>query len=100
MIKGTTPTHTFSIPVEADMVKEAMIIYAQDDNEVFRKETAECEMNGKTISVTLSQEETLMFNHARNVQIQIRLLTIEGAALASHIIVVSVGKVLCEEVIY
>lgn len=100
MIRGTTPKHTFTIPLDAENVAEVMIIYAQDDAEVFHKETKDCEMTGRTISVTLSQEDTLLFDHTRNAQIQLRLLTTEGVALASHIIVLTVGKLLSDEVIY
>ena len=99
MIKGTTPTHTFKIPLDAGGVKSVMVIYAQNNVEVFRKETSDCTLEGNSISVTLTQEETFRFNHNQNVQIQVRLLTVAGNALASDIKVVTVGQCLNSEVL-
>lgn len=99
MTRGTTPTHTFKLPFSSSMVKEAMIIYAQNDVEVFRKNTEDCIIEGDEISVTLTQEETFMLNHRQNVQIQLRVLTTEGKALASNVNVISIHQCLNDEVI-
>lgn len=99
MIRGTTPTHNFKLPFETRLVKEVMVIYAQDDKELFHKDRYDCKMEGNTISVTLTQDDTLLFNHKKNVQIQIRILTEAGDALASNIHVVSVKNCLNDEVI-
>lgn len=85
MIKGTTPTHTFKLPFDTSNIKKVMVIYAQNEKELFHKDTDECRLNGKKVSVTLSQEETLQFNHKRNVQIQVRVLTNNDVAVASQI---------------
>ena len=99
MIRGTTPTHTFIIPLDTSMIAEVMVIYAQDDQEVFHKDTYDCEMDGNEISVKLTQEETLMFNPLRNVQIQLRLLTTGGEALACIPSVDTLQNVLNDEVL-
>ena len=99
MIRGTTPTHTFKIPLDAGGLKSVMVIYAQNNVEVFRKETADCTLDGNSISVTLTQEETLKFNHRNHVQIQLRLLTDRDEALASDIKVVDVKECLNSEVL-
>lgn len=99
MIRGTTPTHTFKLPFDADIIKSVMIIYAQRNKEILRKETADCTMEGKTISVTLTQEDTFKFNHVDHMQIQLRLLTMSGDALASDIKVVNVKECLNSEVL-
>lgn len=99
MIRGTTPTHTFKLPFDAKLVKSAMVIYAQNDAVVLEKEAKDCTMRGNEISVTLSQEDTLKLDCHFKVQIQLRILTTEGQALASDIHVVSVGKCLNSEVL-
>ena len=99
MIRGTTPTHTFKIPFPVSSVKEAMVIYAQDDIEVFHKDTVDCAMKDNEISVTLTQEDTLLLNHQMPVQVQLRLLTTKGVAMASSVKVVSVKKCLNNEVL-
>ena len=99
MTRGTTPRHTWKLPFSSSKVKEAMVIYAQNDVEVFHKDTYECAMDGNEISVVLTQEETLKFDHNFNVQMQLRVLTDEGEALASVIRCVSVQKCLNDEVL-
>ena len=97
MRKGTTPTHIFKLPFNTDTLKSVMVIYAQNNVEVFKKETADCVLEGDTVSVTLTQEETFKFNHDENVQIQMRVLTAGGNALASNIQKVAVRQCLnCE----
>ena len=100
MIRGTTPTHTFTTPFDAALLAAVEVTYAQQDVVVFRKDKRDCECSGHTVSVTLSQEDTLLLDHNYNVQVQLRVLTLDGTALASREIVLSVGKCLSGEVIF
>ena len=52
-----------------------------------------------TIQTTLTQEETLRFDHKKAVQIQIRILTAGGDALASVIEKIGVSQLLDNEVL-
>lgn len=99
MIRGTTPTHTFTLPFETSILSEAMIVYAQDEKEILNKKTDACTLTGNEIVVTLTQEDTFLFDHKKDVQIQIRVLTKEGVALASQIFYLDVEKCLNSEVI-
>lgn len=99
MYKGTTPTHIFKLPFDSSMVKECKITYAQDDVIVLEKFTEDCTLEGEYITTTLTQEETFLFNHKRTVQIQLRVLTTAGDALASDISSVSVRQCLDEEIL-
>lgn len=98
-MRGTTPTHTFKIPFDVSLVQKAVVIYAQDDIVVFSKETEQCHMNGNEISVTLTQEDTLKLDCKKLVQIQLRVLTTDGTALASVVTRMNVGKCLKDEVL-
>lgn len=98
MIKGTTPKHTFTIPLETSELASIRIIYAQDDTQLFVKEMSDCVLEGKTISVTLTQEETLKFDDTKLAQIQLRVKTKSGEVLSSDVLVVYVGKCLDTEV--
>lgn len=99
MIRGTTPKHTFRIPFDADMIKEVRIIYAQNDQQILVKETADCTLEGNTIRTALTQEETFKFDCTKCVQIQVRALTSDGEALASAIKHIDVDKCLDSEVL-
>lgn len=99
MIRGTTPTHIFRIPFSSLSIKDVRIIYAQNDEQILVKETADCEMDGNTISVTLTQEDTFKFDCKKCVQIQVRVSTAGGQVLASKIKHIDVEKCLDSEVI-
>ena len=100
MIRGTTPTHTFTIPFEASDIEVARVIYSQNDKEIFTKTAAECALIDKSISVKLTQEETFLFNCNYPVQIQLRgkMKGIDEIR-ATDIILVPVGKCLENEVL-
>jgi len=99
MIRGTTPTHIFALPFDVSNVAECMVIYAQDDTEVLHKKTDACSMSGNELRVELTQEETLLFDCSKNVQIQLRVLTTEGKALATKPAIYPVHKCLNSEVL-
>lgn len=99
VIRGTTPTHLFTLSIDTSDLKCVRIIYAQDDKVVFVKQTSDCVLDGKTVKVTLTQEETLKFDCKKDVQIQIRALTYSGEAMACPVMKTTVGKCLDSEVI-
>lgn len=99
MIRGTTPTHIFRLPFDTSLIDEVRIIYSQNDEQILVKETVDCNLDGNTISVTLTQEDTFKFDCKKCVQIQVRVLTAGGEALASKIKHINVEKCLDNEVI-
>lgn len=99
MIRGTTPTHIFNIPFDTSLVDEVKITYAQDDEIVLIKGTSDCVLDTNTVKVTLSQEDTFLFDHKKKVQVQLRLLTKSGEVLASIVENVGVSKCLDNEVL-
>lgn len=94
MIRGTTPKHIFNIPFDTKMIEKVRIIYAQHDYPILIKEKDDCTLQDKTITVELTQEETLKFDADYDVQVQMRILTTGGDALASDIKTVSCDEIL------
>jgi hypothetical protein len=99
MIRGTTPTHEFTIPFEVSLIDDLRISYAQSDKEILVKTKGDCTLEGNTITVTLSQEETFLFDCSKNVMLQVRVLTTSGNVLSSDIITLSVGRCINDEVL-
>ena len=99
MIQGTTPTHTFDIPFDTALINKMRILYAQNNKLVLEKENADCSIDGNTITVRLTQEDTLKFVADALVQIQLRILTAGGDALASDIVNVDCRRILDDEVL-
>ncbi len=99
MRQGTTPTHTFSIPVEAALVDSIYICYSQRGCGMLEKTKpqvtlADDEDGGHYASVSLTQEETLSFKAGIECLIQVRFTTVSGEAFASQIISESVDGVI------
>ena len=73
MIRGTTPTFTFTADIDCTQLDLLWVTFKQQDEEVFTKELPDCVIDGNVIKVTLSEKDTLMFDHRKNpVRIQLR----------------------------
>lgn len=99
MIRGSTVTHIFNIPLEANDIKELKITYAQGDNIVFYKKKNECVVADNTIAVTLTQDDTFKLDSSQHVKIQLRILTDKGVVMSSKVITRSVEACLDNEVL-
>lgn len=102
MIRGTTPTLQFNLPIETSTIKavEVMVRYVDNNKEVTIVKTIEdCEFGDKTITTRLTQEETLQLPAPSNVEVQLRVLTVDDVALASVIFTTTVKRLLKEGVI-
>lgn len=100
MVRGTTPTHEFNkLPVLSIDIDQIWISYLQNGAPVFTKEKEDIFLqdneDGETCKATLklSQEDTLQFKPGQ-VNIQIRLLLIDGTALASDEVTLTVKRII------
>lgn len=99
MIRGTTPTHTFKLPFNTDIIKSVRIIYSQCNCKILHKNTEDMNIKDDTITLKLTQEETLRFKYGMPVKIQLRILTTSDDAMNSNIIIDTVDECLDDEVI-
>lgn len=97
---GTTPELTFNLPFDTSIIKNLYITF-KDRNKaiVLEKTEADCTMNNNSVTVELSQEETLQFEKRTKVRVQLRIKTTNDKALKSNIIVIDIGDLLKEGVI-
>lgn len=99
MIRGTTPTHIFNLPIETSTLKSVRITYEQFSRPVLEKTESDVAMDGKTIRLKLTQEETLKFREGVAVSFQMKVLTTDNVALATPVKTFSVEAILNEEVL-
>lgn len=99
MYQCTTPTHIFKLPINLTSKALIRLTYKQDDVVVLTKTTEDCNLDGQTVSCTLSQEETLSFDHEKKVKIQLHVVTEEGKALITPPYYKKVGECLAGEVL-
>ena len=99
MIRGTTPTLEFKLPFETSILAEAWVTMAQNKEVVLDKQMSECQCSGNVLTVKLTQEETLALKCNCLTEIQIRVRTVDGNALASKVMTVSPDRILKDGVI-
>lgn len=98
MRRLTTPEHKFTLQIDPSVISKVRITYAQNNAIVLNKEGDAVSIDGNIARVKLTQEETKKFVADKEVEIQVRVLTLDNDALASDIIKVDVKKVLDDEV--
>lgn len=99
MIRGTTPTHYFTLPFNAGEIDKLRITYAQSGLTVLELTEADVSTDGQEIRYQLTQEDTLKFKNNVLVELQIKVKTLEGNVLASNVMAISVSKILNEDVL-
>lgn len=96
MIRGTTPTYVFNLPFDVATIDKARVIFRQKDICVKKDEVI---MEGSTITITLTQEDTLKFKCGSIVEAQVRVITNGGESLASYVVSINVYECLDDEVL-
>lgn len=107
MRPGTTPTHTFQLSFDVPEGANIRIVYAQNRKIVLERTTETLTIEGNTISLKLTVEETLLFDSSNRgstgpegtylVEIQIGIRKENGDQLWSDIATTSVQRVLRED---
>lgn len=95
---GTTPTHYFDLPFSSDVIEGIEIVYCLDDKEIVTKTKSDCTLDGNTVSVKLTQEETFKFKDCEIAEIQMRVSTSDGTVMVSDIKRVTCKRCLFDEV--
>jgi hypothetical protein len=96
--RGTTPTHIWTIPFDAEQIKDVRASYSQNDKEVIVKTFENVAVSDKEIKIELTQEETFSLEEG-SVDMQLRILTADDKVVNTDIITKDVYKALNEEVL-
>lgn len=113
MRRGTTPTNTFDVDIDLRTAEVIYLTYCQpfrsgkdcdechrcpDYNECFKFEKIKEDMdiNEDTVSVKLTQAETLSFDAKKNIAIQFRAKYPGEDAVASNTMITSIENILKE----
>ena len=99
MVRGTTPTLNFTIPIDVSTIAVLSVAFSQAGTVILDKTLDDCTVSGHLITLGLTQAETLMFTADVPVDIQIRCRLNDGVALASNIINTTTGRILKDGVI-
>lgn len=99
MIRGTTPTLEFKLPISVADIADAYVSFAQQGEVLIDKQLAECSCGTDTLTVRLTQEDTLKLEAGQPTEMQIRVKKKDGNALASQIMKVNTDRILRDGVI-
>ena len=99
MIRGTTPDLEFELPIDTSLLKEAYVTFSQGGMVRIDKALADCRASGNKLTLRLTQEETLKLKSGTVTEIQIRIRTVNGEAIASEIISEPTERILKDGVI-
>ena len=96
MKRGTTPTHTFPVDVDLTQCDVIFLTYKQGNNTIIERDINNMTVTPDGIEVVLTQTETLAFNSAGKIEIQIRAgYPNNGPRIASDILTISpAGRIL------
>ena len=96
MRRGTTPTLTFTTPYAANLVESGFITFNQRGTTVLDVPLSDSSVTiaDQSISITLTQEQTLAFTIAAPCEAQIRAVLDSGKAVASNIVCIPICAIL------
>ena len=92
IVQGTTPTHAFKLPFAADLIKRVELSYVQNEKIVLSKDETAFTFDGNEITVTLSQEDTFLFDPQYFCTIELRVFAGGEKALNAKFKNVKVDK--------
>ena len=98
MYRATTPKHTFLLPFDTRLIDALVLTYSQKGVVIIEKYLDDVTLDDKKVIVTLTQEETMLFNKDNKARIQMRVKS-GSSVIASQILEIDVNKVLNDEVI-
>lgn len=99
MIRKTTPTHIWTLSIPVEMILKIEAYYSQNGNLILKKKTDDFTLADGTASVTLTSEDTLLFDSSCLVDIQLMVETISGEICGTKPIQKRCYECLCDEAI-
>lgn len=78
MIRGTTPTVVYKFPFATSQFTKFRMYFIQGKDTVLTKTEEDCLFIGKTVSVRLTEEETLLFTAKKRLETKSRFQLADG----------------------
>ena len=99
MRRGTTPTHNITTELDLTDAEVIFLTYKQNKKKVLDLDKSRMTITSESISVELTQEETLMFNDQLDATAQIRARFSDERAVASNVMIIPINEILKDGVI-
>lgn len=99
IVRGTTPTLSFNLPFPVNTIASGYVTIQQRGKTAAEKKFNECNCDGNTLSVKLSQEDTLALKSGYGTGIRLVVKTVTGDRLETKDYPVQVLNTSKDEVI-
>jgi len=105
MRRGTTPTIKITIkdksgkPFNVDGLADGRVTFEQFNRTVIEKKLSDCVLSDNTVSVTLTQKETLQLDASSDIKVQCKFSDSFGVVVATNIKQLHCHDILNEEVL-
>lgn len=81
--QGTTPDQNFELPFSTSLLSKVSVTYTQKGKVVLIKKLKDCKLKDNSITVTLTQQDTFLFDPNNIVIVQIKLMTTDNEVMLS-----------------
>lgn len=99
MVQATTPTFVLTLPETVDLTQAQNLYFTMKQGCVtVQKETADLTVDGQTVSVYLTQSETLQFG-VGNASLQLNWTYPDGSRACTNIVTIIVDPNLLKDVV-
>lgn len=99
MVQATTPTFVLTLPQAVDLSQASSVVFVlSQENTIIEKKDAALTIEGQTVSVYLTQSETLKL-HAGSAKLQLNWVYADGSRAATDIKSIRVTENLLKKVI-
>lgn len=92
MRRGSTPTFTFSLPIDSSRFTDITASMVQNGKNILSLPSSRISKDGKIISFKLTEKETFLFDEGSNAEIQLRAVENLGNILISDVKKIAITK--------
>ena len=98
MRRGSTPTFNINMPAHSSSFTSVSVVFVQNGKVILTIENDALSFDDYTISFTLSEEQSFMFEAGQNAELQLRAKTTLGQVLVSDIKQIAILKKYPEDI--
>ena len=98
MRRGSTPTFTVNMPAHSSCFSDVTVVFVQNGNVILTIGNEDLSFDGYSLTFTLSEEQSFMFEAGHIAELQLRAQTTLGQVLVSDIKQIAIMKKYPEDI--
>lgn len=98
MRRGSTPTFTVNMPANSSCFSDVTVVFVQNGKVVLTIGNDELNFDGYSLTFTLSEDQSFMFEAGHIAELQLRAVTTLGQIVVSDIKQIAVTKKYPEDI--